>query len=390
MWRLGVPFEEAAIQQLFNLALMPFLHRHVAAMPDTHFGMGAAIGSVFGSVGAVIPAAVGVDIGCGMIAARTTLTAEQLRPHLSGIRREIERLIPMGRTKNGGRGDRGAWESIPEDVAENWAGQLEDEFREIAGRYPEIGKGNKQNHLGTLGTGNHFIEIQVDEAERGWIMLHSGSRGVGNRIGSYFIRRAKAEMERRSMRLADKDLAYLEAGGKLYDDYVQALQWAQKFAFINRQIMLRRTETALRSTVAQDFGIEEEINTHHNYAVMEHHFGKDVLLTRKGAIRARQGDMGIIPGSMGSRSYIVRGKGSTASFHSCSHGAGRAMSRTEAKRKFTVTDHEEATAGVECRKDADVIDETPMAYKNIDAVIAAESDLVEVVHTLKQVVCCKG
>ena len=391
LWNKGVNIQEEAIQQLRNLAKMPFVYKHVAAMPDTHWGMGATVGSVFASEGAVIPAAVGVDIGCGMIAARVNVdrVADLSGANRAAIRAEIERRIPMGRTNNGRKGDRGAWQTVPEDIAAIWKEQLAEEFAAITKCNPDLAKGNTDNHLGTLGTGNHFIEIQFDESDRMWIMLHSGSRGVGNRIGTYFIRKAKELAGRYFISLPDKDLAYLPPGDPLYAQYIKALLWAQKFAFVNRQIMLRRTLKALRTVISRA-EILEEINTHHNYAEFETHFGKDVLLTRKGAIKADAGDQGIIPGSMGTRSYIVRGLGNKLSFHSCSHGAGRAMSRTEAKKRFTVEDHAKATEGVECRKDADVIDETPMAYKDIDHVIEAERDLVEVVHTLKQIISCKG
>jgi tRNA-splicing ligase RtcB len=390
LWNKGVSIEDEAIEQLRNLAKMPFVYKHIAAMPDTHWGMGATVGSVFASEGAVIPAAVGVDIGCGMIAARLTL--EDYRAisaaDRSAIRAEIERLIPMGRTNNGGPGDRGAWATIPDDVLQEW-GLLQPEFAEIVASDQQIGQGNTQNHLGSLGTGNHFIEIQFDETGRVWLMLHSGSRGVGNRIGTYFIKKAKDLAERYFIKLPDNDLAFLPQSDPLYGRYIKALHWAQKFAFVNRQIMLQRSLKALQNVIA---GVEivEEINTHHNYAEFERHFGKNVLLTRKGAINAELGSLGIIPGSMGTRSYIVRGLGNRLSFNSCSHGAGRAMSRTEAKKRFTLEDHAKATEGVECRKDADVIDETPMAYKDIDHVIEAERDLVEVLHTLKQIICCKG
>jgi tRNA-splicing ligase RtcB len=248
------------------------------------------------------------------------------------------------------------------------------------------------NHLGTLGTGNHFIEICLDEADNVWVMLHSGSRGIGNAIGSYFIERAKEHMRRWFINLPDADLAYLPEGTNDFDDYVEAVGWAQDFAMANRQIMLRATIQAVYRALGREAAEPEieAVNCHHNYVTRENHFGHNVLVTRKGAVRAREGDLGVIPGSMGARSFIVRGKGNPESFHSCSHGAGRKMSRAAAKKTFTLADHETATAGVECRKDEGVIDETPGAYKDIDAVMAAQSDLVDVVHTLRQVVCVKG
>lgn len=400
MWNKGVQIEEEAVKQLTGLAQMPFVYKHVAAMPDSHYGIGAPVGSVFASVGAVIPASVGVDIGCGMIAAKTNLTYKHLlsdRLTAALIRKEIERLVPMGRTNNGGPGDRGAWANLPDDVRQAWDEKLAPGYESEL--HKDLQRGNSANHLGTLGTGNHFIEVQVEVRPSDglaatvdapvWIMLHSGSRGPGNRIGSYFIKQAKTLMEQFYIKLPDKDLAYFPEGTQGYADYIRALHWAQKFAFINRQIMLNRTLAAVNSVVP-GAKIEQEINTHHNYATIEKHFGKSVLLTRKGAIKAGKDDVGIIPGSMGTRSYIVRGLGNPLSFDSCSHGAGRAMSRTEAKRRFTVADHARAVEGVECRRDAEVVDETPAAYKDIDAVIEAEKDLVTPVVTLKQVLCCKG
>ncbi len=390
LWKDGVQIEDAAIKQLCNLSRMKFVHHHIAAMPDTHFGIGATVGCVFGSRDAVIPAAVGVDIGCGMIAAKTNLEhADVALGRAPAIRAAIEARIPMGRTNNGRQGDRGAWQDIPEDVKQVWNVHLLDGYERLVKDFPALGIGNSVNHLGTLGTGNHFIEIQYDENDQIWIMLHSGSRGVGNRIGNYFIARAKELMGQFNIQLPDKDLAFIPSAHELYSSYLDALYWAQDFALHNRKIMLNRTLEALNA-VFPGTAICEEINTHHNYASQERHFGADVLLTRKGAIRARAGDLGIIPGSMGTGSFIVRGLGNPFSFHSCSHGAGRAMSRTEAKKRFTLDDHDKAMAGVEGRRDADVLDETPAAYKDINAVIAAQSDLIEVVHTMKQLVVCKG
>jgi tRNA-splicing ligase RtcB (3'-phosphate/5'-hydroxy nucleic acid ligase) len=390
-WTRGVQVEEVARQQLLNVARLRFVHRWVAAMPDVHWGMGATVGSVIPTVGAIIPAAVGVDIGCGMIAEGTTLTASDLPDDLRGVRSAIERAVPHGRTDNGGRNDRGAWGSLPPAVAASWP-HLQPGYARLVARHPRLGSGNDVNHLGTLGTGNHFIEVCLDEADRVWFMLHSGSRGVGNRIGTYFIRLARTDMQRHLANLPDKDLAYLKEGSQHFDDYVEAVEWAQRFALENRWLIMQ----AVRRAVAGVPGIPPfvakaaAINCHHNYVARERHYGTDVFVTRKGAVRARAGDLGIIPGSMGARSYIVRGKGNPESFNSCAHGAGRAMSRNEARRRFTLADHAAATAGVECRKDADVLDETPGAYKPIDAVMRAQDDLVEVVHTLRQVVCVKG
>ena len=393
-WIEGVPLEDAAKQQLVNVASLPFIHHHIAAMPDVHWGMGATVGSVIPTKGAIIPAAVGVDIGCGMVAARTSLTGSDLPDNLSGVRSAIEKAVPHGRTNHGGEGDRGAWHNVPDAVAQAMNdGDLGVRLKTITDKHPKIGKAAQRapRHLGTLGTGNHFIELCLDEESAVWVMLHSGSRGIGNQIGQYFIERAKQDMRRWFVNLPDDDLAYFPEGSQNFDDYVEAVEWAQNFALANRSLMLAATMRALESALGRPFAWGSvAVNCHHNYVSREHHFGANVWITRKGAVRAREGDLGIIPGSMGAKSFIVRGRGNVDSFHTCSHGAGRAMSRNEAKRRFTVADHEKATAGIECRKDVDVIDETPMAYKDIDAVMAAQSDLVEVVHTLRQVVCVKG
>jgi len=391
-WTRGVLLDPEAEKQLRNVAQMPFVFRWVAAMPDVHWGIGATIGSVIPTKGAIIPAAVGVDIGCGMMALQTTLNARDLPDNLRNVRDAIEKAVPHGRTNHGAKGDRGAWHDIPEASASVWASSLKPVYDSIREKHRSLDRGSDVNHLGTLGTGNHFIEVCLDESNNVWLMLHSGSRGVGNRIGTYFIELAKRDMQRFYVNLPDKDLAYFPEHTPHFDDYVEAVSWAQDFARWNRQLMMDAILGALRYSgeVPAFETAAEVINCHHNYVAREKHYGENVLVTRKGAVRARQGDMGIIPGSMGARSYIVRGKGNPESFNSCSHGAGRAMSRHEAKRRFTVEDHIRMTEGVECRKDRDVIDETPAAYKSIDAVMAAQSDLVEIVHTLKQVVCVKG
>lgn len=388
MWARGVQVEDQALAQLRNVAALPFIHKHIAAMPDVHWGMGATVGSVIPTVGAIVPAAVGVDIGCGMVAARTNLVAGDLPDNLHAIRTAIEAAVPHGRTDNGGANDRGAW-GEPRNVADDLFRAL----RTLVDDHPKLGRAAARapHHIGTLGTGNHFIEVCLDESQAVWVMLHSGSRGIGNAIGQYFIERAKQHMRRWYINLPDADLAYLPQGERDFTEYVRAVGWAQGFAMENRRLMLAATLRAFSNAMGRPIeATTEAVNCHHNYVQKENHFGKNVWLTRKGAVRARAGDMGIIPGSMGVRSYIVRGKGNAESFHSCSHGAGRAMSRGEAKRRFTLEDHAKATAGVECRKDADVLDETPGAYKDIDAVMAAQTDLVEIVHTLKQVVCVKG
>ncbi|WP_395444240.1 RtcB family protein [Caulobacter sp. UC70_42] len=389
-WTQGVPIEDSALKQLRNVASLPFIHKHVAVMPDVHWGMGATVGSVIPTYKAIIPAAVGVDIGCGMMAVRTSIRAEHLPDNLFGVRSDIEAAVPHGRTDNGGRNDKGAWQVEPPAIAaEKWAA-LKDGYDDIVARNPKAGHPRGYGHLGTLGTGNHFVELCVDEAGDVWVMLHSGSRGVGNRFGTYFIERAKHEMRRWFINLPDEDLAYFAEGSEGFNDYVRAVAWAQKYALANREVMMDQVLTVLRKTFPDLTVTEHAVNCHHNYVSREKHFGKDVYLTRKGAVSAKDGELGIIPGSMGAKSFIVRGRGNPDSFCTCSHGAGRAMSRNEAKRRFTLADHVAATAGVECRKDADVIDETPMAYKDIDAVMAAQADLVDIVHTLRQVVCVKG
>ena len=390
LWTRGVPVEDAAREQLRNIAKLPFIHRHIAVMPDVHLGKGATVGSVVPTVGAIIPAAVGVDIGCGMIAARTSLRAVDLPDSLAGLRGAIERAVPHGRTVGRGKRDRGAWESPPKQAVEGWS-TLSKDFRRITERHPRLKNTNNIGHLGTLGTGNHFVEVCLDEEDRVWFMLHSGSRGVGNAIGTHFIELAKQDMRRHLANLPDADLAYLREGSAHYDDYVFAVDWAQRYARTNREIMMRHVVEAARREIDRPFEAQAEaVNCHHNYVSREHHFGRDIFVTRKGAVSARKGELGIIPGSMGAKSFIVRGLGNPDSFHSCSHGAGRVMSRTQARRLITVEEHAEATAHVECRKDADVVDESPRAYKPIEAVMAAQRDLVEIVHTLRQVVCVKG
>jgi len=390
-WVRGVPVDERALEQLRNAARLPIVHGWVAAMPDVHYGIGATVGSVIPTLRAIIPAAVGVDIGCGMMAVRTTLFAKDLPDQLGGLRARIEKAVPHGRTGGGRRGDRGAWGDPPPAQQEQWR-RLERTFRKIVELHPRVGTANTITHLGTLGTGNHFIELCLDEAQQVWVLLHSGSRGVGNRIGTYFISRAKQDMARQIANLPDADLAYIREGSELFDDYVEAVGWAQEFALTNRRLMMAQILAALvASKQLPEFQAGEvAVNCHHNYVALEHHFGEDVYVTRKGAVRAGRGELGIIPGSMGARSYIVRGLGNPDSFESCSHGAGRIMSRTEARKRFRVEDHIQATQGVECRKDPAVLDETPMAYKPIDQVMEAQRDLVEVVHELKQVICVKG
>jgi tRNA-splicing ligase RtcB len=387
-WTRGVSIEAEAIEQLRNVASLPFIHSHVAVMPDVHYGIGATVGSVIPTRGAIVPASVGVDIGCGMAAVRTSLTAAGLPDSLARIRTEIEAAVP-----HGGPGPSGGWAGrkggVPRDIERRWNG-LSARFDALCALYPALTKGNSLTHLGSLGGGNHFIELCLDEADRVWVMLHSGSRGIGNLIGRTFIERARERLIHRGANLPDKDLAWFEEGEAEFDHYVQAMLWAQDFAAENRRAMMDIVLGIMRDNFPGLETDKEAVNCHHNFAAKEEHFGEQIWVTRKGAVRAGQGELGIIPGSMGAKSFIVRGTGNPESFCSCSHGAGRVMSRGEAKRRFTVEDHARATEGVECRKDAGVIDETPAAYKNIDDVMAAQADLVEVIHTLKQVVCVKG
>lgn len=372
-------------EQLINLSKLPFIHHHIAAMPDVHAGMGATIGSVIATNKAIIPAAVGVDIGCGMAAVRTSLTADQLdEATLKRIFDQINRDVPVGRDQH--RDDRAHTEAAQPFI---------EPLAVLTDRHPQLRKAFKRfdnwiNQLGTLGSGNHFIEICRDEDARIWVMLHSGSRGIGNAMGTYFIDLARREMQRWMIPLPDRDLAYFPEGTELFDDYVAAVSWAQAYARANREQMMALVLAALERHVTAFELTEPVIDCHHNYVEREQHFGANVWVTRKGAIRAREGDLGIVPGSMGARSYIVRGKGQPESFCSSAHGAGRRMSRTAAEKQFTAADLVEQTQGVMCRKDTGVLDEIPGAYKDIDQVMANQADLVEVIHTLKQLLCIKG
>jgi tRNA-splicing ligase RtcB len=389
-WTQGVPVEDEALRQLSQLARLPVVWPHVAVMPDVHVGIGATVGSVVPTRHAIIPAAVGVDIGCGMIAARTSLHANDLPDSLASARSMIEQAVPHGRTTRRGVRDEGAWNDPPNTAQQAWAG-LERDFKRLCELHPRLKNTNHLNHLGTLGTGNHFVELCLDEADRVWMMLHSGSRGIGNAIGTHFIALAQADMRGHIANLPHRDLAYFEEGSRHFDDYVFAVDWAQRFARENRAIMMGNTLATLAKAIPKPFTLTEAaVDCHHNYVQRETHFGEELFVTRKGAVSARRGQLGIIPGSMGAKSFIVRGLGNEDAFCSCSHGAGRVMSRTRAKQVITLDEHRKATAHVECRKDAEVIDESPAAYKSIDAVMGAQRDLVEIVHTLRQVVCVKG
>lgn len=361
---------------------MPFIHKWVAAMPDVHVGIGTTVGSVIPTIGAVIPAAVGVDIGCGMIAQRTSLKASDLPDSLGAIRAQIERDIPVGPACH---------KAMADKASKTWA-TLEKDYRRIVEKYPRLKKQDASLQLGSLGGGNHFIELCLDENQNVWVMLHSGSRGVGNLFGRHFIELARKEAERQGLKLPDGNLGYFSEGSEYFGDYITAMGWAQNYARENRERMMDLVIEGLRrNKKLPPFDLNEAaVNCHHNYVEEEHHFGRNVLVTRKGALRARMGELGIIPGSMGAKSFIVRGLGNAESFNSCSHGAGRVMSRTAAKQLITLDQHRKATEGVECRKDQGVIDESPSAYKDIDRVMEAQKDLVEIVHTLKQIVCVKG
>lgn len=377
--------DSRAMDQLSNMAQLPFIHSHIAVMPDVHAGIGATVGTVIPTVAAIIPAAVGVDIGCGMNAVRLSLTADQLPDNLARIRSAIEAAVPVGFNMH-----------KREVVKASTVRALSKQMELIVKKHPGLLKMLRNfgltwpRQIGTLGGGNHFIEVCLDENQHVWIMLHSGSRGIGNVIGRYFIQLAQKDMGRLLGNLPDKDLAYLQEGNQHFDDYMTAVNWAQDYAMLNRKQMMKLVIGALETHVPAFNVSKEAINCHHNYVQKEIHFGKEVYLTRKGAIRAGLDELGIIPGSMGTKSFIVSGRGSKASFSSCSHGAGRLMSRTAAKKRFNQKDLEALTLGVECRKDKGVIDEIPAAYKDIDQVMENQSDLVDIVHTLKQVVCVKG
>ncbi|MBF0417047.1 MAG: RtcB family protein [Magnetococcales bacterium] len=386
--------DEPSRRQLSNVANLPFVFHHVAAMPDVHAGMGATIGSVIPTVGALIPAAVGVDIGCGMCAVPLDLTSADLDDNGESLRQSIEKAIPHGRTDDGGPHDRGAWSQVPDTLQGWWERfSIQQQLGDLLARHPKLltARTNTLRHLGTLGTGNHFVELRIDRTDRVWILIHSGSRGIGNRIGTYFIQRAKDTVGQEMRSLPDPDLAFLREGSSDFSDYVRAAAWAQGFAKANRSFMLHAVLATLGQTLNRAIRMHAPvIDCHHNYVVKERHFGNEVWITRKGAIRARDGDLGILPGSMGTPSYIVRGKGNPEAFHSSAHGAGRRMGRNEAMRRFTITDLARQTQGIACPKDRSVLDEIPGAYKEIDGVMRHQADLAEAVHELLPAVCVKG
>jgi len=390
MWVGDMEVEQSALDQIFNISQLPVLAGHIAIMPDVHMGKGATVGSVIPTRSAIIPAAVGVDIGCGMVAAMTNLTAADLPDSLLALRHQIERDVPVGFNEHA--------KGIP-SVSGPYADILRKNLTKTMLAWDtltmkqKLGRADEKKigrQIGTLGGGNHFIEICLDTNSNVWIMLHSGSRGIGNQIGSLAVTVAKEQAAKRGWGLPDADLAWLDEGTPEFDSYIEAMHWAQDYARFNRDTMMNLVLAAVKHRIPKMQVVGEVINCHHNFTSLEEHFGTEMWITRKGAVSAKEGQMGIIPGSMGAKSFIVRGKGNHDSYCSCSHGAGRKMSRNQAKKLFTSLDLEAQTLGVECRKDADVVDEIPGAYKDIDQVMAAQADLVDIVTTLKQVLCIKG
>jgi tRNA-splicing ligase RtcB len=379
MWLPQLDVENAAMQQIENTASLPFIFKHLAIMPDAHYGIGATVGSVVATKGAIVPACVGVDIGCGMMAAKLPYQANHLPDNLRGLFDAISAIVPVGFAMHDNPCSSDQWDELVFGYL-----QLPESISQDSNRV--------QRQLGTLGGGNHFIEVCLDLNDQVWIMLHSGSRGIGNKIGSYYIEQAKKIMDAYMIKLLDPNLAYLADGTEMFNAYWRDLQWAQAYAMENRQMMMRLVLHALSHTCFEGAPIVPEltVNCHHNYAERENHYGENVLVTRKGAVRARVGDMGIIPGSMGTKSYIVEGLGNAESFCSCSHGAGRTMSRAAANKRFTIDDAILQTKGIMCKKDASIIDELPGAYKDIDQVMENQKDLVKIVAQLRQVLCVKG
>jgi len=390
MWTGDMDIEQAAQDQIRNIAALPILAGHMAIMPDVHMGKGATVGSVIPTRNAIIPAAVGVDIGCGMCAVMTNLTASDLPDSLTSLRNSIERGVPVGFNEH-------SRSSIKVKGAA--ADKLRQAEMKMFQRWDKLVLKKKlgradpykiANQIGTLGGGNHFIEICLDSEDRVWVMLHSGSRGIGNQIGTVAIEMAKEIAIREQRKLVDSDLAWLDEGTAEFNAYIEAMHWAQDYAMLNRDTMMQIVLENLRHKFPKMKTLGEIVNCHHNFTNLENHFGEDMWVTRKGAVSAREGQMGIIPGSMGAKSFIVMGKGNHDAYCSCSHGAGRKMSRNAAKKYFTVEDLSLQTIGVECRKDDGVLDEIPGAYKDIDQVMDAQKELVDIVHTLKQVMCIKG
>ena len=395
VWNKDVPMESGVFDQVRNLSKVNGVQA-VSLMPDAHVGRGSTVGSVIVTKDVIIPATVGVDIGCGMNAVRLSLKASDLPESLAQVRHEIEKMVPVGFDQHSDQRTGIKDHQLTRKMIRGYMKQMDSGLDKIVGKHPNLNKMTKDlykkafEQVGTLGGGNHFVELCIDENQDVWIMLHSGSRGVGNVIGRYFIEQAKEEMIRLDAQVPEKDLSYLSVGTSLYNDYVESVDWAQGYAANNRRAMMELVLLSLRRHLPAFEITQEAINCHHNYISKEMHMNEDVFVTRKGAVSAQAGEFGIIPGSMGAKSYIVRGKGNADSFCSCSHGAGRVMSRGKAKKAISIEDHIAATEGVECRKDRSVLDESPAAYKDIDAVMSSQDDLVEVVHTLKQVLCVKG
>ena len=376
--------ESATLEQAERAARLPFIFPHLALMPDAHVGKGATVGSVIPTLGAVIPAAVGVDIGCGMMAVRTASTADELPDDLAGLREAIEAAVPTSA---------GQYNETLTDTARAAIDELSDDAARPsnAGSFdPDAYAPTWREQLGSLGGGNHFIEVSRDEQDRVWLFLHSGSRGVGNKIAAYHIKVAREVMQRYWITLEDPDLAYLAQGTAEFNAYMRELAWAQRFAELNRAEMMRRVEACFGDWLGSPPVAAERIQCHHNYTSWEQVYGRSVIVSRKGAIDAHEGVMGLIPGSMGTASYVVRGKGNAVAINSAPHGAGRLMSRAKARARFTQEDLRAAMAGVEFRDDADLIDEIPGAYKDIDQVMRDSTDLVDVVHELHQLVNVKG
>ena len=390
MWTGDMEIEIAALEQIHNISQLPILAGHLAIMPDVHMGKGATVGSVIPTRNAIIPAAVGVDIGCGMCAAMTNLVAEDLPDSLFAMRNEIERGVPVGFAEH-------AQHRVK--VRGSAADKLRQAEHKMLQRWDKLALKDRlgradphkiANQIGTLGGGNHFIELCLDNENRVWVMLHSGSRGIGNQIGTVSIEMAKELAIKEDRQLPDKDLAWLDEGTVEFDAYIEAMHWAQDYAMLNRDTMMQIVLDTLQHRIPKMKVVGEIVNCHHNFTSIEEHFGEKIWVTRKGAVSAQAGQWGIIPGSMGAKSFIVQGKGHPDAYCSCSHGAGRKLSRTGAKKIFNLDDLIAQTEGVECRKDDGVLDEIPGAYKDIDQVMAAQTDLVDVVHTLKQVMCIKG
>lgn len=385
LWTDYNEVESQALDQLKNIAALPWVFKHVAVMPDVHFGKGATVGSVIAMKNAVSPAAVGVDIGCGMAAAKTNLKASDLPDSLSALRHQVEQNIPVGFNSHKEEiftklqcFKHGSGKVLKENILS--------EFDNLSEHVHNL-KSKAMTQVGTLGGGNHFLELCIDENDKVWVMLHSGSRNIGKELAEYHINIAKKLSH--NVYIPDRDLAVFIADTPEMKSYRYDLFWAQRYAYLNRLTMMELYLGALRKFFPA-IAILEQITCHHNYVSEEIHFGENVIVTRKGAISAKSGEMGIIPGSMGTKSYIVRGLGNPNSFNSASHGAGRKLSRGAAKKQFTDKDLYEQTLGVECRKDSGVIDEIPAAYKNIEKVMGYQRDLVEIVHELKQVMCVKG